>query len=782
MSEWLNSPDRYIRFRFECTDKDIAPQSLDDIVSERTDGFWDYWQIKYTPNPVDNPFTWKWLLHVRGKTTRSRSNIRKWFDALKKIDAATLGMARLITNRVPDREIEESLAGSNYLDFHKAPKDIQKHLADVLDGEEAAIRFLSRLQITHSDKGYLRLRNAIENDLRQHTDAAGIDRLINRSREWTWIENASPPDGWITLDVVRSVLSPHRPYPPIPQDFTILDGYRVPDSAFHEEFLTGVTTGSGSIITLTGPPGRGKSTYLSYVCEKLQKEAIPVIRHHYFLSSTDPTRDRLSPYVVYDSLLGQIGRFQSQTGAEIEGNANLHEALERCATYYKKEGKPFIVIMDGLDHVWRENSSDKEPMDDVFKQLIPPTENMVLIIGTQPVADTQLPDRLVTHSPRVAWKELPSMSGRTVMSYLEKEIEYGRLKIRNDAHAKEDLAEGAHELHRITQGHPLHVIYATEHLINSGEGLSKWIVEKIPGDLSQDARTYYESLWFRLTFVQRDILVLLSEFSFHWPSSAFRGSTLLPNTPGDIRSVEHLLHSTAAGVIPFHDSLVVFVKGQAEFHERVKILTPKVAQWLETEAPSYLRDTWLWSVQARLGNPDNLIFGLSRDWVLDRLTDGYPVDTFTMLLTEAEEIAFDRHRYTNAYRLRHLKTRLLNDPNFQISDAVRLKVCSWELANSSVLDELIATQHRLSFVELAGLGVVLQGRGLEREAADCGMKALHRYRGDSRFAVKRHWHQDEFSEVLFLGRSYRYRVSPFWASIMRTRRFISSYCLEMLAP
>nr|VFJ56568.1 MAG: hypothetical protein BECKFW1821A_GA0114235_106212 [Candidatus Kentron sp. FW] len=755
LCEWLDSPDRYIRFCFECTDRDSAPPSLDDIVAERVDGRWDYWQIKYTPNPGNNSFTWEWLLHVQGKTVRARSDIRKWFDALKGIDGAALGTARLITNRVPDREIEAGLGGSEHLDFYKAPKDVQERLAEVLDGREPAVRFLSRLQITHSDKGYLRLRNTIENDLHRHTDATGIERLLNRARDWTWFEDQPPPDGWITLDAVRSVISTRRPQP-IPQDFTIPDGYRVPDRVFHDKFLTAVMDGVDSIITLTGPPGRGKSTYLSYLCEVLRSKDIPLIRHHYFLSSTDRTHDRLSPYVVHDSLLGQIGRFHYQTGAKTKGDAVLGEALATCAAYYKKEGKPFVVVMDGLDHVWRENASDKEPLDDVFGQLIPTADNMMLIVGTQPVADAQLPDRLVIHSPRPAWKELPPMSAVAVMGYLEKEIGYGRLKPQNDHHARENLAEGAHELHRITQGHPLHVIYATEYLINSGEGLSEWIVQQIPGDLGQDASTYYESLWLRLTFAQRDILVLLAEFSFHWPSNAFTSSALLLNIgPGNLWAVEHLLHRTAAGMMPFHDSLVVFVKGKTEFQERMKALTPNVARWLETEAPARLRNLWLWPVQARLGKSDGLILGLTRDWILDRLIDGYPIDTLTALLTEAEEIAFNLRRYADAYRLRHLKTRLLNGMDFQISDATRLKVCSWKLTqDTSVLDEAVSVQGRLSVVELAGLGVSLQNRGFKETGADCAEKALRRHQGNSRFAIKRHGgYQDWLSEVLPLVRA-----------------------------
>src|SRR5690242_4927469 len=96
LCEWLTAPIRFQVIRFECTDKEAAPRSLDDIVAMRPDGRFDYWQVKYTPNPDNNPFTWEWLLHTGGTTARARSNLRKWFDALKKIDEAKLGNAQLV--------------------------------------------------------------------------------------------------------------------------------------------------------------------------------------------------------------------------------------------------------------------------------------------------------------------------------------------------------------------------------------------------------------------------------------------------------------------------------------------------------------------------------------------------------------------------------------------------------------------------------------------------------------------------------------------------------------
>ncbi|MFO0120847.1 MAG: hypothetical protein ACK520_00010, partial [Inhella sp.] len=87
----------------------------------------------------------------------------------------------------------------------------------------------------------------------------------------------------------------------------------------------------------------------------------------------------------------------------------------------------------------------------------------------------------------------------------------------------------------------------------------------------------------------------------------------------DVAKVEHLLHSSVAGLKVFHESLSVFVRLAPGYDERIKELMPAVASWLETSAPASLRVNWLWSVQAKLGDPRNLIAGLTRDWIMLRL-------------------------------------------------------------------------------------------------------------------------------------------------------------------
>lgn len=751
LCDWLDAPTRYVRVRFECDDDEVAPQGLDDVVAERQDGRVDVTQVKFTPSPEKYALDWDWLLTKPGKAGgTSRSLLRKWFDALASIDHKRLGEVRLITNRAPDLAMETCLAGGAFIDYQKAPADVRTKVEADLSGEENALRLFQVLRVFHSDKGYSSLEHHVTSRLRKHSTVEGIETLKNRAVQWAIQKELPAPEGWITFDILQSTLRLIAPEP-LPEDFVIPAGYKVPDAEFHAQFLGEIRSPPNRPIVLTGPPGRGKSTYLSRACETLGKLGVPFIRHHYYLSATDRTTDRYTSYAVEEALLAQIQKFHTGGGAP---DRDLARALAECAAKYKADGKPFVVIIDGLDHVWRTQGFDKRPLDQLFDQLLPAPENLVLVVGTQPVDDAQLPNRLLTAAPRATWHELPAMSADSVLHYLQRQVDQGRLTVNGTApYDEQELQTAAAELRSRTGGHPLHVIYATEELVRTGHNLSQWSVEQLSGDLSQDATTYYASLWYRLSASQRNVLRLICGFPFFWPKTAFAQLAALAKTAEpDVGAVEHLLYASPAGLRAFHESLIVFIKQTENFQAELESLTGHVEAWLSTTAPEALRVNWLWAVRAQQGKPDELIDGLLRDWVVGRLQEGYPTELFEDLLTNAEEHAVQRVRYADAYRLRHLKTRLLNSLSYQLmdEDAARLKACTWVLApDDGVIDEAFASRHETSVAEVAALGTALIGRGRVRDGEVCGHEALRRWRGESRFSVR----NDSRAKALYVAKS-----------------------------
>jgi len=775
LAEWLKTPSKYSRAIFEADHGgEETPSGIDDVVFQRPDGIYDYWQVKFTPSPdkPENELTWDWLLKKSGKTDRSRSILKKIYDAFKKVPSEMLGEVVLLTNKKPERSVESCIF-SQKIRFEEVAPATQSEIIHQVGSRQEAERFFAELTIQHSEGDYHTVRRMVTSELMKFSDEAGVERLISKSREWAMYQNNPPRDGWIHLHHIREILSKTRP-DPIPELFTIPEDYCLPNADFHNGLMESILNSQGEIITLTGKPGAGKSTYLSFLCDALENKEIPLIRHHYFLSLSDTTEDRLSPRIVSESLLHQIDTQHKDVGADTSRPENLRDALTSCAEFYKQHDKPFIVFIDGLDHVWRDNAKNKSPLDDTFRQLLPTIDNCILIVGTQPVDDELLPKTLVNFSPKKTWTWLPEMSGNSIYEYLKLQVESNRLFLNcHESQFEEVIQESADKLFSVTNGYPLHVIYSTEYLSHQASPLSSWTIEKLPPCADGNISNYYSELWRSLTHKQRDALHLCSGFPFAWPRKAI-GQIVndhYDDSPS-IDAVAHLLSEGTTGVTPFHESLIVFIRDQLDHESQIDVLLPSVCNWLEHEAPNYLKNNWLWSSQARAGDSSNLRQGLSRDWILDRLILGVPLKQCTRLLNEAETYAFEERKYAEAYRHRALKTRLLNGPEFQTWDRPSLDIFSLIKADQLTLDDKASSTHDASSIQLSILATAFWYRGEYENAKFYAAKAIDRYRAKTKLLSSRH-SQDDESEASMLIKANVLTDSFDYESIFRKDNFSS---------
>jgi len=275
--------------------------------------------------------------------------------------------------------------------------------------------------------------------------------------------------------------------------------------------------------------------------------------------------------------------------------------------------------------------------------------------------------------------------------------------------------------------------------------------------MTKEAKFYYASLWEELPPSLKDTLRLVCAFPFFWPKGAFSEiAAKLGAAQPDVANVEHLLHSSAAGVKVFHESLAVFVRATAGYEERIRELMPAVASWLETSAPPSLRVNWLWTVQARLGDPKNLIAGLTRDWIMLRLEEGYPESLFDTLLSEALVAALEKNAFAEAYRLDLLRARMVRGSEFQMQSDDMARLVSFTLtlaADAGVVQEAVASRHETDFLRVAALGLALRARGQTVLAETCGEEALRRFRGLSRFS-NRYSSSNGSDELKFLADAF----------------------------
>ncbi|MYB34725.1 MAG: NACHT domain-containing protein, partial [Gammaproteobacteria bacterium] len=644
--------------------EDPEYQSIDDVVACRKDGRIELTQVKFTPDPQDpdKRLSWEWLTRRKPNGT---SLLQKWSTTVLEYgDDERLAHAKLKTDRKPNLEFSQCLDGSR-VDYRRLPSKI-KETVDAQIGSEEADAFFESFEFVHSQLRYDDYEESLRSELEYDIDKNGWAYFRQEVRHWAMRKNAPLPDGKIRHFHLRRAFAPERPVV-LSQDFSVPPNYKVPDSAFHQEFIYKAANSDG-VTVLWGPPGRGKSTYLSHCVSKLAaQDDVLCIRHHYFLRLDEQGDRRFSYFAIERSLIQQmVGAGVSKSGK----NINLAEALAAAASEMCQSGRRLVVVIDGLDHVWRDHR-DLEQMELLFDSLLPLPVGVQLLVGTQRVDDEHLPKKLLRAQPKERWTELPTMSITAVQEWLKSHVAGGRLQVEEIQFKpeKEIIDELGLALHDISAGLPLHLVYSLEALLKSGEPVTARAVRQLPECPSGEIEDYYESLWVGLSSGARRALHLLAGLKFSPPSFGL-GKCLTADVIWwqALEEIGHLLDCREASVVPFHGSLFAFLRDRSDHIQAFRSLAVNVLNWLERESPEYWRRAWLWVMRADLGDSKDLLEGPSREWAIHWLVSGYPVDQLVFILSQAEEVALDTFDLPRLIRLRCLKTRAVNARKFQTND------------------------------------------------------------------------------------------------------------------
>lgn len=735
--EWYKNPGLYQQVAFEAdTSDENIPAAVDDIVCKRVDDTYEYYQVKFTADEQRHELSWDWLFH---KTKKGRSLVRKLFNGLHQLDLNKLYSAQLVTNRIPSEEVSLSLT-NDYLDYTKLSDEVKQKFIDELE-TEADVKFLfSHLKFSHSRKDILNLRLELLSEAFKIGATEFIRHLADEARVWATHQNYPNEGGWIHLSDVKNILSIARPKP-LPQSFSVPNDYHPPCKKFHKDLLGNIVERKDSIFVVTGPPGRGKSTYLSYLTTKLSESKIPYIRHHYFLSVEDKTGDRYSHFSVENDLKQQLEIFHGVRAK------SLSKAMQICSENYDSKDKPLVVLIDGLDHVWRDNKEDINPLDSLFNGLFPPINNVIYVIGTQPVEDKKLPNKLIKIKRRSDWLTLPPLTGNSILELLKVQAEQGRLQLKCHSEQKSEfLKESAGALLELTSGHPLSIIYVIEQLTASKTPINAYEIEKFPKIFGEHVYDYYSELWRVISYPQKYALHIISEFNFGWEKTHLN-DLVLNGEPNDyVSGIQHLLYRSRTGYKSFHESLIAFVKGLPEHSQIIQKYLPAVVHWVATQAPDYIRNTWMFRCNLYAGNYENIKNELTREWVVERLSEGYFSNELEGIL-ETTSLHFIKNGFLpESHHCRTIKTRISN-ASHNIHELNRLVELTLKRAPSSVIDEYLATAEQLAPDELAQLSICLLYRGNKTDSEALNKLAIDAYNASYLLRTRQNDGTHEVSEI-----------------------------------
>jgi hypothetical protein len=680
---WFHDPEKYQWMSIEGNQGLDHVKSLDDVICFTASGEYELYQVKFTIDSErdDLRLDFDWLLKKKNKGT---SLIEKWSSDIEKFGSSnTIAIAKLITNRIPDQVLSNCLKDKK-IDYTLVPEDIKSKISTQLGSEEKAIIFFEFLIFEHSQKEIddleLQLRDSLIPD---HANEESWLQLLKTVARWASRRREPAPDGKIYLKHIHEILSLGSRRT-ISQFFEIPGGYKPPTEEFYNEILN--TTANPGCHVISGLPGMGKSTFLSFLTDQLIQSKTPVIRHHYYLSPQF-IGDRIAFNNAAQSLQSQIKTlyptdFDSDNLDPHQLETWITKAVDKAA----ENNKTLVIIIDGLDHVYRERS-DISQLEHLVNRITPFKENICLLFGTQPISDEHLPNSLLRSAPREhTWINIPRMGLDAIKSRLDFIATNDETKLVGDeAHNVSVLIEISQALLDISHGYPLHIIYSLNSLQLADKNISKYDVERLPTCPDGDIHKYYENLWVSLSEGAKEILLLIANADFSWPdkthiSYCFDDSLTFQNSFSEI---QHLIEQRLSGIYPFHSSLFVYLRRKNTFVQSRDRLNRVSKIWINTHAPEYWRWGWEWIIEANLGNTNPLLQGINRGWLVQALCNGYPLEHIEHIFGVAEHIAFDLNQYPELLKLRSLKTRLLNGPEFQVQSFSDFLDCSLSISHDN---------------------------------------------------------------------------------------------------
>ena len=658
--DFYRKRDLYDWVQLDAEDSEF--QSIEDVVACRPDGLYELTQVKFTvdPDARANRLSWKWLTKI--EKDGQRSLLQKWTETtLRHKTVGTLAWAALKTDRVPDAAFATCLKDGK-VDYALLSTEVKAKVEEQLGSLEDAKSFFESFEFVHSKPRLDDLEDTLWNRIASDTDSGGWCLFRQQVQRWSTRKWEPAPNGKIRYIHLRQAFSVERSKP-IPQDFRVPRTYSVPDKNFDKAFFEEIT-GSDGLTVLWGSPGRGKSTYLSHCVARINRKNAVCIRHHYFLSLTDRSEGRFHYRAIDQSLRHQLEEAIPDLN---RSRASLGELLEKVARRLQDEDRRLIVVVDGLDHVWRDHR-DHEEMEALFTALLPLPPNVRLVVGTQKIASEHLPARLLNTLPTEHWTELPLMSQEAVHRWLRFQDKAGRLHLEVVGRQNRGrvLRSVARAFHDISHGLPLHLIYSFEEAAQTGSAVTAEDVAQLPACPNGDIRNYYRSFWERTGAKAQTILHVLAGLEFGPPPFAKHDCFGRSDESfAAFTAITHLLDYQETEIRPFHGSLFAFLRDLPEHRETFLIHAADVLDWLESRAPDYWRWAWLWITKAQLGNSSDLLNGPNREWAISSLVAGFPIEQITAILDHAEKVAFDAFDLPRLLSLRSLKGRTIDGPVFQ---------------------------------------------------------------------------------------------------------------------
>jgi len=697
-AEWLNNPNKYKWIWFETAPTEAPGNDffLDDIILSTHNNQYHLYQIKHKQRPDRDWWGWKDLFEQGEGTTGKLKDslVQKWFHSyFKQGLKGKVEYAAFVTNGFPEKEVESFIVNKR-LDIEKVKAELpdlfRKIKAQLID-EHRISEFFGKFRFRFGQKSI----DDLEKEIRQsfyevlRATESGVNSLLLQIHA----ECRRPYTDYIILDQIRQWCEFDRPRH-LNERFDIPEDFEFFDALEHEQILEDLQKPSGGVKVIFGKPGAGKSTYLSKLHNILKQKNTITIRHHYHISPNDPSPiARLASQRVIEAIKAQFKEHGDKLGDlahKNSQNVSLQEYISQLAQHVRNEKKPFVLIIDGLDHVMR--YSDESELKAFLTNICFPQTGLWIIFGMQEIAKRYLPQFVFDQLPEEKWLEIYGLNRTAVERIITKNTI--DLNLPGNPHMLSELIE---KIFEITQGNPLHLRYSLQQLKNMAHDKSPTIIDcrnLLP--YAGDIANYYDSLWRQLPGLSQTIAIIIGSVEFQFRReqlfdlmASFRAD---PTELSDgFQCVSHVMLEKKKKLSVYHNSFETFLMNQPEFAQQEKTIKRNIKEWLEESEYEELKWAELRKLSYFLGDPEPIL-EIGREWLIDAICNLREPQQIVSQLELAKEAAFKKVRFGKVLELAALDTYYQNALDFIEEPAGKI----WE--------EAFRRKHKdISDIDLDGL-------------------------------------------------------------------------------
>ena len=308
-------------------------------------------------------------------------------------------------------------------------------------------------------------------------------------------------------------------------------------------------------VSLVGPPGTGKSTLLQREVREHARQH--VVRYLAFVPGTAQGQGRGEADSFYEDVNAQLAATGLAPLRAVDDSTRARQQqfehlLARASARHAEDGKGVVIVVDGLDHVPREEHPDRTLLAALpLPEAIP--EGIIFVLGTQRLDFEDIP---------AAVRQQAGAQGRRVNISPLTAAAVERIA---DALGLDDGIDRA-AIHALTGGHPLVTRYLVQRLLTADAAER---AQLMAGELGfgGDLEAIYEAAWRSIdqapdAAAAKRVLALIAHAEGAIAPECLAEAVSEEAVEAALRCAGHLLDRSDRGWTVFHNSFRLFAQGK----------------------------------------------------------------------------------------------------------------------------------------------------------------------------------------------------------------------------